>query len=482
LNEESDMTSTDAGDPRRWLALPVLLTGAFLPPLDFFIVNVALPSIRQALHASAAQTQFVISAYAAIYAVCLITGGRLGDLFGRRRLFLLGIAGFVLASLLCGLAWSPDALLAGRLLQGLAAAALAPQVLASIRVMFPLAEQPRALALYAATFGLAATLGQVLGGALIAAGWWGMSWQWIFLVNLPVGIAAFAGGLLFLRESREPHAMRLDLGGVGLLSLALAALIYPLVQGREQGWPLWTYATLIASLLLFALFLRFEARVARRGGTPLVDVSLLRHADFALGIVVTLGFYLTSAFMFTFAVYLQGLGLDALRTGLATLPFTLGYLVASVAAAPVMRSLGRAALPASLAAQAAGFALLIGTVKGLLPAPVLNVGLAVAGVGFGVAFPSLMRAVLGSVDARHAGLASGMVITALQISAALGVALIGGVFYTALGAARDAASFAHAFATGLGCNVVALAVIALLSTRLGGSTAKAGVAVPAVPD
>ena len=460
------MNSTAAGDPRRWLALPVLLTGAFLPPLDFFIVNVALPSIRGALQASAAQTQFVISAYAAIYAVCLITGGRLGDLFGRRRLFLLGIAGFVLASLLCGLAWSPDALLAGRLLQGLAAAALAPQVLASIRVMFPAAEQPRALALYAATFGLAATLGQVLGGVLIAAGWWGLSWQWIFLVNLPVGIAAFAGGLRWLRESRETHARQLDPGGMALLSLALAALVYPLVEGREQGWPLWTWIMLAGSLLLFALFLRFEARLARRGGAPLVDVSLLRHGEFMLGIVVTLGFYLTSAFMFTFAAYLQGgLGRDALHTGLATLPFTLGYLLASVTAAPVMRSLGRAALPLSLAAQAIGFALIIGGLRP--PSAVLQTGLIVSGIGFGFAFPSLMRAMLGSVDARHAGLASGMVITALQISAALGVALIGGVFYGTLGAARDVAAYQHAFATGLACNVVALAIIALLSGFLG---------------
>src|SRR5579859_621039 len=151
------MNSHDAtGDPRRWLALPVLLTGAFLPPLDFFIVNVALPSIRDAFQASSAQLQFVISAYAATYAVFLITGGRLGDLFGRRRLFLYGISGFTLASLLCGLAWSPDALLAGRMLQGVSAAALAPQVLASIRVMFPAAEQPKALGLYAATFGIAA--------------------------------------------------------------------------------------------------------------------------------------------------------------------------------------------------------------------------------------------------------------------------------------------------------------------------------------
>lgn len=473
------MTPTDAGDPRRWLALPVLLTGAFLPPLDFFIVNVALPSIRGALHATAAQTQFVISAYAASYAVCLITGGRLGDLFGRRRLFLLGIACFVLASVLCGLALSAQALLAGRLLQGLAAAALAPQVLASIRVMFPTVEQPRALALYTATFGLAATLGQVLGGVLIAADWWGMGWRWIFLVNLPVGIAAFAGSLLWLRESREAHAKKLDLGGMALLSIALAALIYPLVEGREQGWPLWTWVVLAVSPLLFALFLRSEAKLAERGGAPLVDVSLLRHGEFMLGIVVTLGFYLTSAFMFTYAAYLQGgLGRDALHTGLATLPFTLGYLFASVTAAPVMQRLGRVALPMSLAAQAAGFALII---SGIERPSAMITGLIVSGVGFGLAFPSLMRAVLGSVDMRHAGLASGMVITALQISAALGVAVIGGVFYSVLGTARVPVAYAHAFTTALGCNVVALVVIALLSGLLG-RRGMTNAAVPVAPE
>ncbi|WP_284333910.1 MFS transporter [Dyella flagellata] len=461
-------TENAAGDPRRWLALPVLLTGAFLPPLDFFIVNVALPSIRAALHSSAAQLQFVISAYAATYAVFLITGGRLGDLYGRRRMFLLGIGGFTLASLLCGLAWSSAALLAGRMLQGMAAAALAPQVLASIRVMFPHSEQPRALGLYSATFGIAATLGALLGGSLVSSHLWGMGWQLIFLVNLPVGGAALVAGFVLLRESRAEHAHRLDLGGVVLLSVALALLVYPLVEGREQGWPAWTYAMLAGSLAMFIVFVRFEARMARNGGSPLIDVRLFGEGDFSLGMLAALGIYLTSSFFLTYAVYLQsGLQHSALQAGLATVPFTIGYFCGSMLASRLIDTLGRRALPLACACQAFGFGILITTVLHVLPQAALVSGLAVAGFGFGVAMPALIRAVISGVETRHAGLASGMVITALQISAALGVAIIGGVFYTVLHGQTGAKAYDHAFATGLSCNMAALMVVALLSLGIG---------------
>ncbi|GLQ96889.1 MFS transporter [Dyella mobilis] len=457
-----------AGDPRRWLALPILLTGAFLPPLDFFIVNVALPSIRASLKASSAELQFVISAYAATYAVFLITGGRMGDLYGRRRMFLFGIAGFTLASLLCGFAWSPQILLVGRMLQGMAAAALAPQVLASIRVMFPPHEQSRALGLYVATFGIAATLGQLLGGVLISGHWLGLGWQLIFLVNLPIGLAALISGFCLLRESNETRAPKLDLGGVCSLSLALGLLIYPLVEGREQGWPAWTYAMVAGSLAMFGAFVRYEARLARHGGSPLIDVQLFREGDFSLGILVTLGFYLTSAFVLTYAVYLQnGLQRSALQAGLATVPFTVGYFCGSIVAARVIGMLGHRTLPLSCALQATGFAMVVAVVSHHLERDALFPGLALAGLGFGVAMPALIRVVISSVETHHAGLASGTVITALQISAALGVAIIGGVFYGALKGQETAGAYAHAFAVSLSCNVVALAIISLLSLALG---------------
>jgi len=233
--EKTEFAPADqsSGAPRRRLALPVLLTGAFLPILDFSVVNLALPAIRSDLAASASEVQFVISAYAATYAVFLITGARLGDLYGRRRMFLVGVAGFTIASVLCGVAWSPAMLVAGRILQGLTATAMAPQVLASIRVLFPPDEQGRALALDGATFGLANICGQLLGGILVSSHPLGLAWQAIFLINLPIGLVAFIGGLLFLSDSRSREPQQLDVGGVVLLSLTLTLLVYPLVEGRE---------------------------------------------------------------------------------------------------------------------------------------------------------------------------------------------------------------------------------------------------------
>ncbi|HTF68793.1 MAG TPA: MFS transporter [Edaphobacter sp.] len=225
--------------PTKWLALTVLLTGAFLPILDFTIVNLALPSIRQGLGANSAQVQFVISAYAATYAVMLITGGRLGDLFGRKRMFLIGVAGFSVASLLCGFAASPTALILGRILQPLTATVMAPQVLASIRILFSDPEQTRALALYGATFGLANICGQLLGGFLVSAHPFGYSWQSIFFINIPIGIVAFVGAVFVVKESRSLHARKLDFIGVMLISVTLGCLVYPSIERREAGWPKW---------------------------------------------------------------------------------------------------------------------------------------------------------------------------------------------------------------------------------------------------
>jgi len=454
------------GDPRRWLALPVLLTGAFLPILDFNVVNLALPAIRQSLGATSSEVQFVISAYAATYAVFLITGGRLGDLLGRRRMFMLGVAGFTLASVLCGIAWSPAMLIAGRILQGLTATVMAPQVLASIRVLFPADEQGRALALYGATFGLANICGQVLGGVLVSAHPFGFAWQAIFLINVPIGLAALIGSLLVLRDSRAEHAQKLDLGGVVLLSATLALLVYPLIEGRETGWPAWTIAMLIACPVVLATFVWLEARLSARGGDPLVALSLFRSSSFVAGLVMALAFYMLSSFYLTFAVYLQsGLHRSPLEAGIATLPFAVGYFISSLVSSPIMQRLGVRALTLGFVLQILGFGAVMLAVSQVLSNG-LEFGLAVAGMGFGIVMPSVIKAVLGGVDQRHAGLASGVVISTFQIGAALGVAVIGGVFYHALGTARTIGAYAHAFTLALGCNVALLALGALLSLWL----------------
>jgi EmrB/QacA subfamily drug resistance transporter len=455
-----------AVDPRRWLALSVLLTGAFLPVLDFNVVNLALPAIRRGLDATSSDVQFVISAYAATYAVLLITGGRLGDLFGRRRMFMLGVAGFTIASILCGAAWSPAALIAGRILQGLTATIMAPQVLASIRVLFPSAEQSRALALYGATFGLANICGQILGGVLVTSDLFGLTWQAIFLINVPIGLAALIGSLLVLKDSHAPHARKLDFGGVLLLSLALSLLVYPLVEGRETGWPAWMIAMLIACPFALAGFVYFEARLAVRGGNPLVVLSLFRSSGFAVGLVVAVAFYMHSSFYLTFAVYLQsGLHRSPLAAGIATLPFAVGYFVSSLSSSRIMQRLGVRILTLGFACQIVGFGAVMFAASKTLSMS-LELGLGVAGIGFGIVMPSVIKAVIGGVDHQYAGLASGIVMSTLQIGAALGVAVIGGVFYSALGNGLTTDAYAHAFTLALGCNVSLLVVAALLSLRL----------------
>ncbi|GGE99038.1 MFS transporter [Aliidongia dinghuensis] len=458
-------------DARRWLALTVLLTGAFLPILDFTVVNLALPEIQRSLGASPAALEFVISAYAATYAVFLITGGRLGDLYGRKRMFMIGVAGFTVASVLCGTAGSPGMLIASRILQALAATIMAPQVLASIRVSFPPAEQGRAFALYGATFGLANICGQILGGVLVTAHPLGFTWQAIFLINVPVGLAAFIGALLFLKDSRAAHAQRLDLPGVLLLSLTLGLLVYPLVEGRETGWPHWIVAMLILSPGALALFIRAESRLTNRGGAPLVELALFRERGFLIGLLIATALYMLSAFYLTFAIYLQtGRHLSPLQAGIATLPYAVGYFAASLVSAPVMRRLGPRALTIGFALQVAGFGTAALAASGVLPGGeltgTLEWGLACAGIGFGTVMPSIIAAVIGGIDPRHAGLASGIMISTFQIASALGVAIIGGVFYGVLGAGGTSADYAHAFTIALGCNVALLALGGILSLWL----------------
>jgi EmrB/QacA subfamily drug resistance transporter len=444
----------------------VLLTGAFLPILDFNVVNLALPAIRQDLGATSSEVQFVISAYAATYAVFLITGGRLGDLFGRRRLFMLGVAGFTIASVLCGVAWSPAILVGGRILQGLTATLMAPQVLASIRVLFPSAEQGRALGFYGATFGLANICGQVLGGVLVSSHRFGLAWQAIFLVNVPIGLAAFTGSPLFLGESRAPQAHKLDIAGVALLSLTLGLLVYPLVEGRESGWPTWIVAMLGGSPFALLAFIRTEARLSARGGDPLAALNLLRNSAFGIGLVMALAFYMLSSFYLTFAVYLQsGLHMSPLDAGLATLPFATGFFVSSLVSPHVMQRLGVRTLTLGFALQVIGFGVVMLSVGDVIPQSV-KTGLVCAGVGFGTVMPSVIKAVIGSIDPRHAGLASGIMISTFQIGAALGVAIIGGVFYSALGERPDPEAYAHAFVLALGCNVALLALGGWLSMWL----------------
>ena len=436
----------DHRNARRWVALVVLLAGGFLPPLDFFIVNVALPSIQESLNASPAELQLVISGYASGYGVFLITGGRLGDLYGRKRCFLSGMAAFSLASLGCGIAPSAVVLVAARILQGSAAALLLPQVLGSMRALFEdERELARAMSFYAIMMGMAAAIGQFGGGALIQWNPAGLGWRAVFLLTLPVCAAALVVGAKVVPETGGGADVRLDLGGAALISLTLAAIVVPLSIGRDQGWPPWVFAALACVPLLAGGFVWYEARLGRTGGMPLVDLRLLRIPSFRRGVLVCTLFFFTTCFYLLFGLYQQeGRGVDPLQTGLAIVPYGLGLFAGPLISAPLVR------LRPRLLAIGMGIQVFFYIVVGVLVADgtsgaVLSGAVFLAGLGQGIAFPRLFATVLGDVPAADGGVAAGIASSAMQVGAAISVATIGSLFFVVLNGATGERAYAHAF-------------------------------------
>ena len=443
----------------------MLLAGGFLPPVDFFIVNVALPSIQASLGATPAELQLVVSGYAASYAVFLITGGRLGDLYGRRRLFLLGMAGFTIANLACGLAATPLQLVAWRLLQGIAAAMLVPQVLGPLRTLFPTERDlARAMSSYGIMMGLAAAAGQFLGGALTQWSPFELGWRAVFLLKLPVCLGVLAAGWALVPETSAGRRVRLDIGGAALISAALACLVLPLAEGRQQGWPAWTLIMLAAAPVLALGFLRFEARLTRRGGMPILDLALLSIPSFRRGVVVGTLFFFTTAFYVTFSLYeQQGRGTDPLFTGLAILPYGVGLFFGPVMSAPLVARFGAALLPIGMAIQVAGYAgTAVAVAFGADGWPVL-LAVLVAGFGQGIALPRLFNAALGDVPPSQAGVAAAVVNSALQIGGSISVAAVGSLFFAVLAGGSGHEAYGHAFAVAQAATSGALAGAMLLS-------------------
>jgi EmrB/QacA subfamily drug resistance transporter len=457
-------------EARRWLTLATVLGGAFMAFFDVFVVNVAIPTVQRDLQASFAQVQFVITGYALTYAVMLITGGRLGDVYGRKRLFLLGIACFTLASALCGLAPTPVLLITARVAQGLSAACMTPQVLSIIQVTFAPQERSRALGIYGAVFGFAATAGQVVGGLIVRADLFGLSWRPVFLVNVPIGIATFILATFLLAESRSATASRLDLGGVCLLTAGLFLLVYPLVEGREAGWPAWAWTCLLAAAPALAAFVAFERWQTARGGSPLVALRLFRQRAFVAGMAI----YLLvngagNGFIFAFALHLQlGLRASPFAAGLILGSGAVGYFVAATLSVKLAPRFG-------VRLVVCGLALMIGMWGGVTTIIALNreslPGLFFAliqfgvGIGLGLASPPLMAAVLAGVDRDDAGSASGLLSTFQQIGGALGVAIVGVILFGVLAghAVRVSADLAPALdrqlaTAGLQADAVALTV------------------------
>jgi MFS family permease len=446
-DEEGGFVPTGQESALRWIALAVLLAGGFLPPLDFFIVNVALSSIHETLGANPAELQLVISGYASGYGVFLITGGRLGDLYGRRRCFLIGMAAFSLASLGCGLATSPALLVAARILQGSAAALLQPQVLGSIRALFPNErELARALSAYGIMMGLAAAIGQFSGGALIQWNPADLGWRAVFLMTLPLCAATLVIGSKVVPETGGGARVRLDLGGAALISLTLAAIVVPLSVGREQDWPPWVFAALGSVPFLIAGFVWYESRLSRTGGMPLVDLRLLRIPSFRRGVLVSTLFFFTTCFYLLFGLYQQeGRGVTPLQTGLAIVPYGVGLFVGPLVTAPLVRLRARL-LPIGMGIQVF-FYVTVGVLVARGSTGIeLSAAVFLAGLGQGIAFPRLFATVLGDVPASQGGVAAGIANSAMQVGAAISVAIIGSLFFIVLDGQTGERAYSHAFA------------------------------------
>ena len=448
----------------RWLGLVVLLAGAILPPIDFFIVNVALSSIRESLHTSPAETQLVISGYAAGYAVFLITGGRLGDLYGRRLLYILGMTGFGLANLLCGLAQTPTQLLIGRVVIGIAAAMLQPQTLATMRAMYTgERELARAMSLYGTMVGLAAAVGQFAGGALVAWNPFDWGWRAVFLLKLPFCVATVVAAWFLLPETSASQRVKLDFGGAALLSAALACVVLPLSLGRDRGWPAWVFVALGCAPVLIAAFLRFESWLASRGAMPLVDLRLFAIPTFRRGVLVGMLFFFTTSFYFLFGIYQQlGRGVPPLWTGLTIVPYGIGLFLGPLATVHLVRLRPRL-LAIGMAIQVTFYATVGGLVWVGTAGWVLSAALFLAGFGQGIAFPRLFNTVLGDVPPAQGGLASGILNSALQVGASVSAAAIGSLFFSILAGTTGERAYAHAFAIAQWTLTAALALAALIA-------------------
>jgi EmrB/QacA subfamily drug resistance transporter len=419
-------------------ALPLVLVGAFVTILDFFIVNVAIPSVQDDLGASAAEIQFVVAGYGLAYAVGLITGGRLGDIFGRRRMFIIGLAGFTAASVACGVAQTAVALVVSRVCQGIFAAVLFPQVLSILNVTYVGVARARAFTALAVTLGLAAASGQLIGGVLITTDTLGLSWRGCFLINLPIGVVALVLAARVLPESRSDTAGRLDLNGVALITAGLLLLVLPLVEGREAGWPAWSFGCLVAAPAVVGGFVLHQRHAAENGGTPLLDLGLFRQRSFVVGIGVILAFYAGLASLFlVLAVYLQdGQGYRALDAGLVFVPFAAGFFLTSLTADRIASRWGHQTLALGAVILAATYLILVplvGAHPNAISGWILTPPLFGIGVGQGLVMGPVISLVLSGVRADDAGSASGVLATVQQVAGALGVALIGIVFYDTLG-------------------------------------------------
>jgi EmrB/QacA subfamily drug resistance transporter len=459
--------------PGRWLAAVVMIGAATMDLIDLTIVNVALPTIRTDLGASGTELEWVISAYMLAFAAALIVAGSFGDLLGRKRIFIAGIATFGLASLAAGLSQTPGELIAARVVQGVAAAAMIPQLLGTVRTIFDREERGKVFGAYGAVLGFASAIGLVLGGVLTEADLFGWGWRTVFFVNVPVALASLVAAIRFVPETSDPEAGRPDLAGAGLLAAAIVAIAYPLLEGRDLGWPAWIWVLLAGGIGALVLLGAVTERRPRAGVAPLLRTPLFRIPAFSAGLLVQAAFSAgLQGFSVVFVVWIQGgMGFSPLGAGLTLLAFSIGSFLLAPVAVPLAQRHGRGILSLGGLLMALGvFGVLIGASHvgtGSDPWPVVP-GLVVAGAGLSLMIIPLVNVVLAAVPHEVAGGAGGMFSTAQQLGGALGVALVGTVFFTELESHPFTEAFKHSVPVVIGLFLAAaLLSLALPRTAVG---------------
>jgi MFS family permease len=438
--------------------LALLLGGQALANIDTAIVNIATPSIQAELHATGAELQLIVFGYILAYAMLLVTGARLGQIYGYRTIFLIGVAGFTLASLACGLAPDPTTLIAARVIQGASGALLVPQVLSGIQLSIPEAERPRALGWFVVVLSGSAVIGQVLGGALISADVLGSGWRPVFLINVPIGALLVSAAMRYLPHQAGARRAQLDLNGVIVLSAAMLLALVPLILGREAHWPLWTWLSLAASVPAFGMFVAVERRVIVKGGQPLVNLQILSRPTVAWALVsrgaATATYF---SLLFVVALYLQqGLGESPVYSGLALVAWVAAFGVGGWVLRRMPRSVGRhAATLGSLLMAVAYSGIGVGVFNGQAAGGVLIALLGVGGLGFGLSTTALLAQLVAAVPVEYAADISGLYNTNSQMAAVVGVATFGTAY---LGLVTDAGQLTamHAF----GVIAIAFAVTA----------------------
>lgn len=449
-----------ARNPQRWLVFAVILAANAMDLMDSTIVNVAGPSIRHALGGSGSTLQWLSAGYTLAFAVFLITGARLGDMFGRRRLFLIGSAGFTVMSAACAAAPAPDVLIAFRVLQGGFGALMIPQGFGMIKECFAEDEMSKVFGAFGPMMGLSALAAPILAGALVQANLWGIGWRLVFLINVPIGIAAFAGAVRVLPRTVAHPGMRLDIGGMTLVGLALSAIVYPLIQGRTAGWPAWAFLALGAGAVLLGAFVLWERR---HPGDPLIEPGLLANRAYTSGILVALAFFgAFGGLLLCVSLFVQlGEGFSPIHAGLTLIAMVIGMLAGMGASFALVARLGRRLLHLGVAVSAGGTAVLALTVAGAHTASTLDLapGLFLIGAGAGASIGQLFDFILAGVGMDQVGSASGVLEAVQQISSAIGVAALGTIFFSAF--ASSPATHALAI-TAWACLIPLAAAFALI--------------------